>query len=166
MASCVSSVGAVGGRVGTFAAGLRAGGWTVEVIDLTPQRLSRIRALLDRLPPPVSRIAEEAGFEGDVSPSISMRAKNAVAQVSASAAVVSVPPFSLLPAVARGLPASVPLVIDYRDRPARPRSQLARPLRAVARLHPLARARLERGRNYWPRSRVQLMSPAIGGPLF
>lgn len=115
MASGTSSAGAVGGRIGAFAAGLQASGWTVEVIDLTPQRPSRIRTLMDYLPPPVSRLAEEAGFEGDISPSIGIRAKSAAVQVRASAAVVSVPPFSLLPAVARGLPASVPLVIDYRD---------------------------------------------------
>lgn len=133
VASGVNSAGAIGGRVGALAAGLRASDWTVEVIDLTPRRQSRTRALMDRLPPPVSRLAEEAGFEGDVCPSISRRAKNTAAQISASVAVVSVPPFSLLPAVARGLPASIPLVIDYRDpwsgrrRPS-PLARLTRPI--------------------------------------
>lgn len=117
IASGVSSAGAVSGRVSSIAAGLRASGWTVDVIDLTPKNLSRARALMDRLPPSASRLAEAAGFEGDVIPSISVAAKNAAAQVSASVAVVSVPPFSLLPALTRGIPASIPLVIDYRDRP-------------------------------------------------
>lgn len=115
MASGLSSAGAVSGRVGSIAAELQASGWTVDTIDLTPKKSSRARALMDRLPPSASRLSEAAGFEGDVIPSILLAAKNAAAQVSASVVIVSVPPFSLLPAVTWGLPASIPRVVDYRD---------------------------------------------------
>lgn len=53
-ASGVGSAGAVSGRVGALAAGLRDRGWTVDVIDLSPPKPSRARILLDRLPPQVN----------------------------------------------------------------------------------------------------------------
>lgn len=115
LAAGLGSAGAVGARIGSLAVGLRDRGWIVDVICLSPPRPSRARRLLDRLPTAASRLVETAGFEGDVMPSIAVSARTTARRVSSSVAVVSVPPFSLLPAVASALPSSVPLVVDYRD---------------------------------------------------
>lgn len=60
--------------------------------------------------------------------------------MNTAAALVSVPPFSLLPAVAGGLPAGVPLVVDYRD----PWSGRLRPAPAAWATRPVERQYLRR----------------------
>jgi hypothetical protein len=71
--------------------------------------------VLSHTPPALRSVLESAGLEGDVRPAAGWRLGHALRAVTTDVAVVSVPPFSLLGAVAVKLDPRVPLVVDYRD---------------------------------------------------
>lgn len=106
--------GAVSSRMDGLSDGLRRRGWTVDLIHVESPP-SRVDAWLDRLPSRLRRILENLGAEGDLRPASAYRARRGLGRIRADVAVVSVPPFSLLPAARSWLPTDIPLVVDYRD---------------------------------------------------
>lgn len=106
---------AVAGRINGFARGLDARGWATSTIDVSAARAIGDRPVLGCLPSTTRRAALRAGWEGDVRPLLGWRAQRLLGRIASDVAIVSVPPFSLLPAAACALPAAVTLVVDYRD---------------------------------------------------
>jgi glycosyltransferase involved in cell wall biosynthesis len=120
---------AVGSRVAAFSAGLAERGWTVNVVDVERASRSAGEIFLDKIPESLRDLLEWAGIEGDVMPRTGLRAVGPLQNISDDVAIVSVPPFSLIPLAAQALPTNIPLVIDYRDPWS---SRLASPLLARA----------------------------------
>ena len=123
------SASAVHSRLAAFSAGLARRGWAVNLVEVDRAPRSAGEILLDKLPESLRGFLEWAGIEGDVMPRTGLRAVTPLRNISSGVAVVSVPPFSLIPLAARALPMNVPLVIDYRDPWS---SRLAPPLLARA----------------------------------
>jgi len=85
------------------------------------------------MPMPLARLAWRLGLEGDIHPAVAALAMRTLGGIAEDVALVSVPPFSLVPAAALAVPAQVRLVVDYRDAwsariAAPPAVRLARPL--------------------------------------
>ena len=105
----------MGSRMGAFTRGLDRRGWDVTVIDPTSSSATIADRLLSHLPAALRSVLESAGMEGDVRPTAGWSASRALRAVATDVVVVSVPPFSLLGALAVTLDPQVPLVVDYRD---------------------------------------------------
>lgn len=115
VAAGAQSASAVASRIGAFAAGLACRGWAVDLVVFDTLASSPAQAAVDLMPGPIRVLLERAGVEGDVMPLTGWRAQERLRGIRTGIAVISVPPFSLLPAAARSLPSHVPLVVDYRD---------------------------------------------------
>ncbi len=105
----------MGGRIGAFARGLGWRGWDVTIIDPISPSATVADRMLSHTPTALRSMLESAGIEGDVRPAVGWRVRHALRAVATDVVVVSVPPFSLLGAVAVALDPRVPLVVDYRD---------------------------------------------------
>lgn len=152
IAAGVDRDGAVASRIAAMANGLRRRGWNVDIYDVASPHMPALQRILDRTVTLTRARLERLGIEGDVLPSTGWHARQRLKVIAADAAIVSVPPFSLLASGALALPSDLPWILDYRD----PWS---------ARAHPPPLARMTR----YAERRATASSMAVtfaGGPHF
>lgn len=134
----IDALGAGAARLRRLQASLAAAGFPCRHLPLPHQRGALPSV---RLPLRIARLGWRLGLEGDVRPAVAAWALPRLACIADDVALVSVPPFSLLPAAALAVPSRVRLVVDYRDA-------------WCARVAPPAAARLARPLERWSGRRI------------